>query len=92
MSNGTPRPSSQDTFEKLCTAKGEIARLIAADLGYLGIPRYEHIHAASLMVEARMLASERNPPFQKTDTPLEQALQKYLELDLEYSAVTALPD
>ena len=92
MSNGPPRPSSQDTFEKLSTVKGEIARLIAADLGYVGIPRYVHIHAASLMVEARMLASESNSPFQKGNNPLEHALQKYIELDQEYTAATAFAD
>jgi hypothetical protein len=89
MSNGAPRPTSQELFDQICIAKGEIASLIAADLGYIGIPRSEHIHAASLMIEARMLALQTNPQNVPTKTPTEKAVQRYINLDCEYSAVIA---
>jgi hypothetical protein len=92
MSNGAARQSSQRIFEQLCFAKGDIARLIAADLGYVGVPRYEHIHAASLMVEAKVLAMDNDPRFITTNTPIEKAITRYIDLDQEYSAATALAD
>jgi hypothetical protein len=92
MTNAASPPSSQEIFDRLCSAKGEIARLVAADLGYIGVPRYEHIHAASLMVEATMLAMDSDPRFMTINTPLEKAIRKYIELDREYSAATALAD
>jgi hypothetical protein len=92
VSNGVSRPKSEEIFGQLCLAKGEIANLIAHDLGYIGVPRYEHIQAASLMIEARMLALTNNPSFLTTKTPIEMAVQRYVDLNQEYSVAVATVD
>ena len=90
MSNRVPPATSRQIFDELSLAKCEISNMVAAEVGYLGSPRLEHIKMADLMIEARMVALEANPNLKKPTTPIDKAVQRFIDLNREYAAAAEI--